>query len=55
MQFFGSFEQVRHGEICRLTMETGKIPIAVFADGEIVGFGKGYSKFLYPPQILNGL
>ena len=26
MRFFGSCEQVLHGEICRLTMGTGKIP-----------------------------
>ena len=40
MRFFGSCEQVLHGEICSLSMGTGKIPIAVFVDGEIVECGK---------------
>ena len=50
MRFFGSCEQVLHGEICSLSMGTGKIPIAVFVDGEIVEFGKDYSKSSYPNQ-----
>ena len=54
MQFFGSCEQVRSGEICRLIMGTGKIPVAVFVDGEIAACGKDYSKFLFLNQILNG-
>ena len=40
MQFFGSCEQVRRAEICRLIMRTGKIPIADSVGGEIVACGK---------------
>ena len=52
---FGFSEQVLRGEICPLTMGTGKIPIAVFVDGESVDCGKDYSKSSYLNQILNGL
>ena len=54
MQFFGSCEQVRRGEICHLIMGTGKIPIADFVHGEIAACGKDCSKFLFRSQILNG-
>jgi hypothetical protein len=36
----GFYALVRHGEICRLIMVTGKTPIAGFVDGETKVFGK---------------
>jgi len=38
--YFGSYARERHGGICLPIMETGKIHIAVFADGGIKAFGK---------------
>ena len=39
-RYFGYYERERHGAICLLTLETGKIPIAGFAVGVTGVFGK---------------
>lgn len=38
---FGYCALVHPGEICPLTMVTGKTRISAFADGETKAFGKG--------------
>ena len=41
---FGYCAPVPHGETCRRTTVTGKIPIDVSADGGIKAFGRNYLK-----------
>jgi hypothetical protein len=44
MRYFGYYALARHGGICPQIMETGKIPIDAFADGETKVSGRGYWK-----------
>jgi len=47
MQYFGFYELVRHGEICRQITVIGKTHTADFVVGEIKEFGKKFLKRLH--------
>ncbi len=54
MLLFGFYALAHLGGICHHTMETGRIHIGVFADGEIKVYGKNYSICLCKTRISNG-
>ena len=52
--FSGFCGQAHRGEICRQTMETGRIPTEDFVAGETEEYGKNSLKSLLMNQTLNG-